>query len=198
MQRKAVSESPEKPPRNEEDLAVDPVVKAKDEAPADAEPVEDERSELEVLRDELAQAKDQALRGQAELDNFRKRAARQAADDRKYAQVPLIGDLLPVFDNVGRAIEAAEKAGESPQLLEGFKMVATQMADVLKQHNCTEIEALGQVFDPHLHEAISQLPSDEYEPGTVSLVTRAGYVVHDRVVRPSQVIVAAEPSQPDA
>jgi len=187
-----VSESLDNSPQNEEDLAVDPVAEAEAEAPAVAEPVEDERSELEILQDELSQARDQVLRSQAELDNFRKRAARQAADERRYAQVPLIGDLLPVIDNVGRAIEAAEKAGESPQLLEGFKMVATQMIDVLKQHNCTEIEALGQVFDPHLHEAISQLPSDKYEPGTVSLVTRTGYVVHDRVVRPSQVIVAAD------
>lgn len=153
--------------------------------------------EIDRLRAELDEAKDRGLRVQAELENYRKRVARQMEEERRYAHMPLIRDLLPVWDNMGRAIEAAEKAHETASLLEGFKMVAGQLEDVLQRHHCTRIEALEEPFDPNLHEAIFQQPSDEHPANTVLQVTQTGFCLHDRVVRPSQVIVSAALPQTD-
>ncbi|MFH1265029.1 MAG: nucleotide exchange factor GrpE [Planctomycetota bacterium] len=148
-------------------------------------------NEIDRLRAELEEAKDQTLRIRAELENYRKRAARQMQEELRYANMPLIRDLLPVWDNVGRAIEAAEKTHETASLLEGFKMVAGQLESVLERHHCTRIEALEEPFDPNLHEAICQQPSRAHPANTVLQVTQTGFRLHDRVVRPSQVIVSA-------
>ncbi len=146
--------------------------------------------EVERLREELAAATDAKLRAQAELENYRRRVLRQMDEDRRYAQMPLLRDLLPVWDNVRRAIEAAEKTQDAAALLEGFKLVGKQLDDVLGRHHCKEIEALGKPFDPHYHEAISQMPSAEHPAGTVLIVSQPGFRLHDRVVRPSQVVVS--------
>lgn len=169
------------------------------QAPTEPKPAEDELNhDIRQLRLELDMAKDRALRFQAELDNYRKRVNRQMEEDRRFAAVPLIRDLLPVLDDIGRAIEAAEKSKDAASLLEGFKMVSGQLQEVLRRHHCTQIEALHQPFDPHLHEAILQQPSSEFAPSTVLQVVQPGYRVHDRVVRPARVIVAAPPVQPEA
>ena len=142
------------------------------------------------LRAELAAAKDRELRAHAELDNYRKRAARELDERLRYANLSLLRDLLPVIDNVDRAIEAAEKNADAAALLEGFKMVSQQLGDVLKRHHCTRIEALHAPFDPNVHHAVMQQPSEEHPANTVLMVTQNGYQLHDRVVRPSQVIVS--------
>jgi len=147
------------------------------------------------LRAELGAAEDRVLRTRAELENYRKRASRQMEDERRYANLPLMRDLLPVIDNLARAIEAAEQNHDASSLLEGVKMVAQQFEGVLGQHHCQEIAALGEPFDPHLHEAILQQPSEEHEPGTITMVTQTGFQLHDRVVRPSKVIVASQPEE---
>jgi molecular chaperone GrpE len=151
---------------------------------------------MDRLRADLDDAQNRALRFQADLDNYRKRVARELEMERRYANLPLLRDLLPVLDNVHRAIEAAEKSEEGGGLLVGFQMVARQLEDVLRQHHCTAVEALGQPFDPHLHEAISQQPSEEHPPNTVLHEVQRGYTLHDRVVRPSQVVVSAPPPAP--
>jgi molecular chaperone GrpE len=149
--------------------------------------------QLAELRGELEEVKDRSLRAQAELENYRKRVARQMEDERRYASVSLLTDLLPVWDNTVRAIEAAEKTSDVAKLLEGVKMVAAQMERVLESHHCKRIEALHQPFDPHRHQAISQQPSAEFPPNTVLLVAQEGFVFYDRVIRPSQVIVSSAP-----
>jgi molecular chaperone GrpE len=103
-------------------------------------------------------------------------------------------DLLPVVDNIERAIEAAEKQGDSESLLAGFKLVHQQLLNVLSQHNCVKIEAQGQPFDPQFHAAILQQPSDKIPAHHVLLVAQAGYKLHDRVVRPAQVIISTGPA----
>jgi len=152
---------------------------------------------LERLRNDLEESKDRLLRSQAELENYRKRAAREIEDHRRYANLPLIHDLLPVLDNVERAISAADKSTDkSPGvtvLLEGMKLVTKHFEEVLERHHCKRIGALGLPFDPHLHHAISQQETNEVPPGTVVLVAQAGFQLHDRVVRPSQVIVSRAP-----
>jgi molecular chaperone GrpE len=142
------------------------------------------------LRSELAAAKDRELRVHAELDNYRKRAARELDERLRYANLGLLRDILPVIDNVDRAIEAADKNADAAALLEGFKMVSQQLGEVLQRHHCTRIEALNTPFDPNVHHAVMQQPSEEHPANTVLMVTQNGYQLHDRVVRPSQVIVS--------
>jgi molecular chaperone GrpE len=147
------------------------------------------------LRAELQAAKDRELRCHAELDNFRKRAARELDEKLRYANMSLLRDLLPVLDNVERAIQAAQQNTDPTALLDGFKMVQQQVEDVLKRHHCLRIEALGTPFDPHVHHAVMQQASDEHPANTVVMVTQNGYQLYDRVVRPSQVIVSKKTSQ---
>lgn len=148
-------------------------------------------AEIEQLRTSVDEAHNRALRAHAELENYRKRARRELEDERRYANVPLLRDLLPVVDNLQRAIAAAEKSSDSTSLLEGVKMVAQHLEQALAKHNCQRIDALNKPFDPAFHEAISQQPSADHPPHTVLMVVQDGYTVHDRVVRPAQVIVSA-------
>ena len=144
---------------------------------------------------ELAGVNDRLLRLQAEMQNLRNRTSREIADERKYAALPVLRDLLPVVDNIDRAIEAAEKAGEAENLLAGFRLVKQQLHTILSRNECEPIDAEGQLFDPNFHQAILQQPSAEVQAGNVMMVTQAGYKLHDRVVRPAQVIVSSGPPQ---
>ena len=146
------------------------------------------------LEAELAAEKDRVLRMHAEMENLRGRTAREVNDERRYGPLPIIRDLLPVIDNIDRAIEAATKqTGESASLLEGFKLVRQQLMTVLDQHHCKPIQAVGEPFDPQIHEAILQQPSDQQPANHVLQETQVGYQLYDRVVRPSQVIVSSGP-----
>ncbi len=149
--------------------------------------------EIARLRSELDQAKDRALRSLAELDNYRKRADRTIEEERRYALMPFIRDLLPVLDDLRRAIDSSQSSTEAAALREGVELVARKFEGVLAKHHCKPIDALHQPFDPNYHEAILQQPSSEFPPNTVLQVVRTGFTLHDRVVRPSQVIVSAPP-----
>ncbi len=142
---------------------------------------------------ELAAQQDRVLRLQAEIQNLHSRQARELADLRQYASIDLMRDILPVVDNIDRAIEAAGDSPEMVSLLEGFKLVRQQLVTALGQNGCQEIEADGHVFDPDLHQAILQQPSADVPAGEVMMVTQPGYKLHDRVVRAAMVIVSAGP-----
>jgi molecular chaperone GrpE len=142
---------------------------------------------------DLANANERVLRLQAEMQNLRNRTSREIADERKYAALPVIGELLPVVDNIDRAIEAAEKAGEAENLLAGFRLVKQQLHTLLSRHDCEPIEAENAPFDPNFHQAILQQASKDVPAGNVMMVTQPGYKMHDRVVRPAQVIVSSGP-----
>ncbi len=180
--------------RDELSDPVEEVADAGDEIDLESPPnasFDGEDEDVESLRMELEETRQRVLRLQAELENYRKRAQRTLEEERRFAGLPLMRDLLAVVDNLKRAIEAAEQNENATGLLEGVKMVAEQLASILKRHHCEEIPAEGAPFDPHLHEAIAQFPSDEHEAGHVAQVTQTGYQLHGRVIRPSQVIVAA-------
>ena len=152
---------------------------------------------IEQLQAQLDQANDRVLRAQAELENVRKRARRDMEEQRRYASLPLVADLLSAFDNLDRAVEAAEQNENATGLLEGVKMVAVQIQSILEQYGCRRLPALGNTFDPNVHEAVSQEPSDEVPAGNVTRELRVGYQLHDRVIRPSQVMVSTgSPHQP--
>jgi molecular chaperone GrpE len=142
----------------------------------------------------LAEAEREVLRARAELENFRKRLQRDAEQQLKYANVPLVRDLLEVIDNLNRATEAAQQdAGDPDALRNGVKMVTQQLSGVLAKYGCKPIQSIGAEFDPNIHEAIAQMPSDEYPAGVVAQELAVGYLLHDRVVRPSNVVVSAGP-----
>jgi molecular chaperone GrpE len=158
------------------------------------------------LESQLREATERALRSQAELENYRKRMQRELADERRYAVVPLVRDLLAVLDNLERAIEATQarsasegtvssRSNEVASLLAGVKMVASQLENVLKQHQCTRIETVGAPFDPNFHQALAQEPSDEHPAGTITREAQLGYRLHDRVIRPAQVFVSTGPAK---
>jgi molecular chaperone GrpE len=184
----------ENPTNPFEDERFDALRPGDGDAAAAAAALEASEAEIAKLRADLEDASERAMRAQAEMENYRKRARREMEDERRYAMLPLLQDLLPVIDNLQRAIAAAEKsAGGSDALLDGVKLVMQTLETALVRHECRRIEALGKPFDPAFHEAISQQPSADCPPGTVTLVALDGYMLHGRVVRPAQVIVSSAP-----
>jgi len=149
--------------------------------------------DIESLREQISELQDRMLRSQAELDNFRRRSAREIEEVRKYQSLPVVRDLLPVMDNLGRAVQSAEQTGDVTSLLEGIRMVAEQLGDTLKSHSAEAVSPAGESFDPNFHEALSQVPTSEHPPMTVLQVIETGYRIHDRIVRPAKVIVSCAP-----
>src|SRR5262245_24322684 len=155
--------------------------------------------DLDALKARAAQAeqqRDQFLallqRTRADFENYEKRVLRDLALERRYMHGGLAKDLLPALDNLDRATQAAEQAGEKGPLVQGVAMVKSQLLDALKRHGVTVIDAVGQPFDPGRHEAIMQQPAPDKPPGTVLQVVEQGFMLHDRVLRPAKVIVAAQ------
>ncbi len=149
---------------------------------------------LSALQTERDQFFDSWRRVQAEFDNYRKRQAREAEQTAKYAAVPVIRDVLPGLDNLRRLLEAAQKGGQLEELTKGVELTLKQFESVLEKNYARSIPGVGTPFDPNLHEAISQAPSAEHPPMTVLMEVERGYTIHDRVVRPSKVIVSTAPA----
>lgn len=127
----------------------------------------------------------------ADLENYRRRIQKESEQERRFAALPLARDLLPALDNLHRALEAAKSGGEVAKLVEGVQMVSKQLDDILARHSVVPIAAVGQPFDPNLHQAIQQMPVADKPPMTVLTELERGFTIHDRVVRPSTVIVSA-------
>jgi molecular chaperone GrpE len=149
------------------------------------EAVLDHVAKLEAERDEYL---DLAQRVQADFENYRKRAAREQERLIAHAHERLVRELLPVLDDLERALEAAERHEEA-QLVDGVKLVERSLRDALRKEGLAEIETDG-AFDPHVHEALLTQPSDGAEAGSVLEVVQRGYRLGDKVVRPARVIVA--------
>jgi molecular chaperone GrpE len=131
---------------------------------------------------------DALQRLKAEFDNFRKRTAREHEAMSARANEALLGELLPILDDLERALEAAEQHEEA-RLEDGVRLVHQALADVTRRHGLEEIETDGS-FDPHVHEALLAQPSEDAEPGSVVQVLQKGYRLGDRVLRPARVVVA--------
>jgi molecular chaperone GrpE len=139
---------------------------------------------------QLAELQERVLRAQAELENFRKRSRREYDEAQRYREIDVLRDVLPVLDNVLRAIEAADKTTDVESLRSGFRMTAQQLEKLLGSHGCQTIETDGAAFDPAVHDAILQQEVPGVAAGTIVGTASRGYKLHDRVVRPAQVIVA--------
>jgi molecular chaperone GrpE len=149
---------------------------------------------LEEARGEAARLRDQLLRTAADFDNYKKRARREQQDGERRAREDMLRDLLPVFDNLSRAVQHAESASDVKSLADGISMVIRQFEDTLGKLGVERIKSVGQGFDPAVHEAIQQLETTEHAPGTVAAELQAGYRTGDRVVRPALVVVAKAPA----
>ncbi len=141
--------------------------------------------------DELAEARARAednwealLRARAEMDNLRKRNARDLEQARKFALERFIKDLLPVLDSLEQRLEAAREQGRSEKLVEGTELTLKMFAKVLSEHGVEEVDPQGEKFDPDVHEAMTMQPSREHEPETVMMVLQKGYVLNGCALRP--------------
>lgn len=146
---------------------------------------------LEKARLDANSAKEAHLRAVADLENFRRRTARERDDLRAFAAANVVEELMPVLDNLGFALIAAKAPNaELKSLTEGVEMVANQFKTALGNHGLKEVNPAGEAFDPNLHEAVSQQPSDEVEEGKVLQVIRVGYTLNGRLLRPATVVVS--------
>ena len=183
------------------------------EAVAAVQDTEDSEKELsesgvsdddaQALSEKLADAEERGLRLLADYENFRKRALRERQEAARYGSQNLVKDLLSVVDNLDRAIDHAQQneGGDLQSLLQGVELAQRDFTAALAKHHVIEIEALGKPFDPALHEAMVQVDSETAEPNTIIDVLEKGYQLHDRLVRPSRVVVAREQEEkvePDA
>lgn len=163
------------------------------ENPKNADESEDskdsEKSELDKVNEQIAALSDKLIRNAAEFDNYKKRTAREKEDFYKSAVCETVAPLLPVLDNLERAVAAAEDSGESGSVLDGVKMVKKQFEDALKSIGVEPIEAVGEQFDPEKHNAVMTADSDEDE-NTVLEEFQKGYIYRDKVVRHSMVKVS--------
>ena len=152
---------------------------------------EQENDPLAAAQEEAAMLKDKLLRSHAEMDNLRKRTAREIEDARKFAVEKFSTALLDVVDNLERALAVEE--GNEAGLREGVKLTFDSWHGLMERFELKRIDAVGEKFDPHLHEALSQMPSDEPE-GTVIAQHVAGYTLHGRLIRPARVLVSSGPA----
>jgi molecular chaperone GrpE len=148
----------------------------------------DVAGELEQARTEAAEHYDRYLRTAAELENFRKRTAKVRVDTREDTLRDLLISLAPVLDNMNRAL--AQETPDADGLRQGFELIQGQLARVFESYGLKEIGAVGQPFDPNLHDAMMEIDRDDCEPGMVVEETEKGYTLNKKVVRPSRVIVS--------
>ncbi len=143
--------------------------------------------ETAKLRREIADLRDRSMRTLADFDNFRKRAERERQESRRYALLEPLRDFIEIVDNLGLALSAS---GSADDLKRGVEMIHRQMQELLRRHGVKEVEALNQPFDPALHEAVSREEDPTVSKATVVGELRRGYMLHDRLLRPSMVRVA--------
>ncbi len=154
--------------------------------------------ELEQLRNEAKEYKHKYLSLLADTENARKRLNKEKQDLMQYATENLLLDILHPLDHLENALKFTEQASDEVQhWATGFQMILTNFKDVLKNNNITPIEAEGESFDPHLHEAIEMIETQEYEPGTIVEVTSKGYLIGEKTLRPAKVKVAKELQKKD-
>jgi molecular chaperone GrpE len=147
----------------------------------------------EGLQADLDRFRDLALRSQADFENYKKRSAREKEEAIKYANSSLLEKLIAIVDNFELGLEAARAEGEKSPVFSGMSMVLKQLMDFLAESGLQPIDAMGQKFDPNLHEAIAHEPSAEFPEGVVVRQTRRGYRMKDRLLRPSSVVVSSGP-----
>jgi molecular chaperone GrpE len=168
----------------------------KDEKEDESKQISDEtdllEKKLEQAEEKARELNDRYVRAHAELENFKKRTNREVSEFKKYAVEAIVKQLLPVFDNLERAVLSAESSGESEscQITQGIKMTLKEIERVFDQFSIKPVNAEGQKFDPSFHMAVGQEERDDVEENTVVNQFQKGYLLHDRLIRPAMVIVS--------
>lgn len=178
--------------KEQEATAAEAVVDNKVEASGEA--AQPEVDPLAAAQLEAAKNWDLYLRERAELENFRKRTQRDKEEFRIFTRKELLLEVLPVLDNLERAVSHAGQNGEGQGLVEGVTMTLAQFRKVVEDFGARPMVAVGSPFDPNLHQAMGQLETGEQPPGTVVSEYQTGYLLHDRLLRPALVVVAKAPA----
>jgi molecular chaperone GrpE len=169
---------------------------AEDESPeeetVELDPIKILEKDLQKTKDELAEEKDKFVRLQAETDNFRKRLSREKEEFSQYANERLFKELIPIFDNFERALE--DTSNDTKSLKEGLEMILKQFSSFLEKEKVEQIKAIGEKFDPTVHEVLTSEESSEHEENTIISQFVKGYMINNRVLRPSQVVISKKPS----
>jgi molecular chaperone GrpE len=159
---------------------------------ADDASEEDGPEDIDKVKLEVKENYDKYLRVCAEFDNYKKRAAREVGDFRKYANETLLKDLLSVIDNLERAVESTQDVKEAADgVVEGVEMTLKEILKIVERYGVKPVEALGEPFDPSFHQAVMQEESDSQPENTVLTELQKGYLLHDRLLRPSMVVVSS-------
>jgi len=140
----------------------------------------------------VAEERDKRIRGLAELENFKRRKEQEVSQLRKFASESVILDMLPILDNVERACDHIPNTVQDTvkELVEGMGLIRKQFHSVLEKMGVKSIEAMGTVFDPHMHQGVMQEPRSDVDPNTVVKVVQTGYTLYEKVIRPSMVVVS--------
>jgi molecular chaperone GrpE len=220
---KDTSQKPQEPPKPEAKEAAAPKTGGKsaalaslqermgmsgataDAGDAEAPPAEKPKHHDDLiaeLRREISDLKDKILRAHAEVDNIRKRTEREKIDTAKYAVTKFAQEIVNVGDNFQRAITAvpagaAEADPALASLLEGVNLTEREFLNVLERHGVERVDPMGEAFNPHLHQAVMEMPQPDVPSGTVVQVFQSGFTIGDRVLRPAMVVVATGGVKPD-
>jgi molecular chaperone GrpE len=183
---------PEPTDKNGEASENDGPASGEGEAPPSSEKKKSEPppDPLTEAKAEAAKNKDNWMRTLADFDNFRKRSRRELEDARKQGREETLKELLPVFDNLERAVQSAEKATDAKAVASGISMVLRQFVDTVGRLGVQKVPTIGKLFDPTVHEAIQQVETDEHPPGTIVAEVQPGYVQGERLIRAAMVVVA--------
>ena len=163
-----------------------------EEGLTDIDPIEALAKELQETKAELAEQKDKFVRLQAETDNFRKRLSREKDEFSQYANERLFKALIPIFDNFERALE--DTSNDTKSLKEGLDMILKQFSSFLEKERVEPIKAIGEKFDPAIHEALTSEESEEHAENIIISQFVKGYTINNRVLRPAQVVISKKPS----
>lgn len=166
------------------------------EHPADSSSVDNLQQQLAEKNNELADLKDKYLRVLADAENARKRIRQQSEESVRLQRENFLRDLLPIVDNLERAVEAARGGGNGQPIVEGVEMVLRALLDFLRANGVTQVTSVGQPFDPQLHEAVDHVHSPQHPPNTVVSEFHRGYAIGDRTLRPARVAVTKGHGRP--
>ena len=162
------------------------------------DPLKEMEARLESLEQEAKENHDRFLRVSAEFENYKKRAAREMGDFRKFANESFVKAMLPVVDNLDRAIESSSNdKNTNTSVVEGVNMTLREILKVFEQFGVMPFESLGKTFDPGFHQAVMQEENEDYPDNTVLNELQKGYLIHDRLLRPAMVVVSKKKEKPE-
>lgn len=178
------------------EITADDEEQAEESSGANEPDEEDATEDIDTVKQEAKENYDKYLRVCAEFDNYKKRAAREIGDFRKYANETLLRDLLSVIDNLERAVESNQDAKDAANgVVEGVEMTLKEILKIAERYGVEPVKALGEPFDPNFHQAMMQEASDAHPENTVLKELQKGYLLHDRLLRPSMVVVSSAGSK---